>query len=130
MSSNGNAFNAKKGWAVASLIGKLTGKFNSGKKKFNLSRGFGFGTILKMLCAIILALTCVKLAHATGTDLLSSQTSTVNATFGADSSLVKWFYIAEIIIGLFLFIKTRSPLVFGGVVLAIIATKVGFSVAG
>ena len=43
--------------------------------------------------------------------------------------MVKWFYIAEILIGGFLFIKTRSPLVFGGIVLMIIATKIGFSIA-
>jgi type IV conjugative transfer system pilin TraA len=122
MSSNGNAFNAKKGWAVASLIGKV-------KQQFDLSRRFTLSGTLKIISAAVLALMFTKLAHATGTDLLSSQNSTVTSTFGSDSSLVKWFYIAEIIIGLFLFIKTRSPLVFGGIVFAIIATKVGFSIA-
>lgn len=122
MSTNGNAFNAKKGWAVASLIGKV-------KNKFNLNREFNFGMVWKVFCAIALAFAFSKLAHATGSDLLASQKTTVDATFGADSSMVKWFYIAEILIGGFLFIKTRSPLVFGGIVLMIIATKIGFSIA-
>ncbi len=122
MSTNGNAFNAKKGWAVASLI-------NGMKNKFKLGAKFNFKSVWKMFCAIALALAFTKIAHATGTDLLASQKSTVDATFGADSSMVKWFYIAEILIGGFLFIKSRSPLVFGGIVLMIIATKIGFSIA-
>ena len=122
MSSNGNAFNAKKGWAVASLIGKV-------KNKFWLGREFNLRLAWKFICAIVLALAFSRLANATGTDLLASQKGTVDATFGADSSLVTWFYIAEILIGGFLFIKTRSPLVFGGIVLMIIATKIGFSIA-
>lgn len=122
MSTNGNAFNAKKGWAVASLIGKVS-------NKFKLSSKFSFKSVWQVICAIALALAFTKLAHATGSDLLASQKTTVDATFGADSSMVKWFYIAEILIGGFLFIKTRSPLVFGGIVLMIIATKIGFSIA-
>ncbi|QIU92615.1 type IV conjugative transfer system pilin TraA [Yokenella regensburgei] len=122
MSSIGNAFNAKKGWAVASLFGKV-------KSKFSLSCKFNLSAIWKTISAAALALMFTKLAHATGTDLLSSQNSTVTSTFGADSSLIKWFYIAEIIMGIFLFIKVRSLLVFVGIVMAIIFTKVGFSIA-
>jgi type IV conjugative transfer system pilin TraA len=129
MSSYGNAFNAKKGRAVASFFGKVNNKFDL-SRKFNLSPQFRFSTVWKVISAFALALMFSKLAHASGTDLLSSQNTTVNATFGADSSMVKWFYIAEILIGLFTFIKVRSPLVFAGIVVAIIATKVGFSIAG
>ncbi|BBQ86608.1 type IV conjugative transfer system pilin TraA [Klebsiella sp. WP3-W18-ESBL-02] len=85
MSTNGNAFNAKKGWAVASLIGKVS-------NKFKLSSKFSFKSVWQVICAIALALAFTKLAHATGSDLLASQKTTVDATFGADSSMVKWFY--------------------------------------
>lgn len=122
MSSNGNAFNAKKGWAVASLFGKL-------KSEFKLSRGFNLNTGWKIISAVLMAILFTRVAHATGTDLLSSQNSTVTSTFGADSSLVKWFYIAEVVMGVFLFIKVRSPLVFVGIVMTIIFTKIGFSIA-
>ncbi|MGK0602938.1 type IV conjugative transfer system pilin TraA [Yokenella regensburgei] len=122
MSSIGNAFNAKRGWAVASLFGKV-------KSKLSLSCKFNVSVAWKIIRAAALVLMFTKLAHATGTDLLSSQNSTVTSTFGADSSLIKWFYIAEIIMGIFLFIKVRSPLVFVGIVMAIIFTKVGFSIA-
>ena len=67
--------------------------------------------------------------HSSGTDLLSSQNTTVNSTFGSGSSLIKWFYIAEIIMGLFIYIKARSPLVFVGIVMAIIFTRVAFGIA-
>lgn len=71
------------------------------------------------------------LAHATSTgDLLSAQASTVNSTFGHGSTLEKWFYIAELIISLMLFIKSRSPLVFVGLIFMIIFTRVGFGIIG
>ncbi|EJG2388501.1 conjugal transfer protein TraA [Kluyvera ascorbata] len=122
MSTNGNAFNAKKGWAVASLIGKVKTKFWLGRK-FNLSLAW------KFICAIALTFALSRLANASGTDLLASQKGTVDATFGADSSLITWFYIAEIIMGLFIYIKARSPLVFVGIVMAIIFTRVAFGIA-
>lgn len=122
MSTNGNAFEAKKGWAVASLIGKV-------KNKFWLGREFNLSLAWKFICAIVLTFVISRLANASGTDLLASQKSTVNATFGADSSLITWFYIAEIIMGLFIYIKARSPLVFVGIVMAIIFTRVAFGIA-
>ena len=45
------------------------------------------------------------------------------------TSIVKWFYIAEIIMGLFIYIKVRSPMVFVGIVMCIIFTRVAFSIA-
>lgn len=122
MSHIGNALNARKGRAVASFIGNV-------KDKFNLNREFNLGSVWKMACAIIIALAFTRLAHATGSDLLATQNSTVTGTFGEGSSLVKWFYIAEVIFGIFLFIKTRSPLVFVGIVMAVIFTKIGFGLA-
>lgn len=121
MSTNGNAFNAKKGWAVASLIGKVKNKFWLGHE-FNLSLAWRF------ICAIVLALAFSRLANATGTDLLASQKSTVDATFGSGSSLITWFYIAEIIMGLVIYIKSRQPLVFVGIVLAVIFTRIAFAI--
>lgn len=122
MSTNGNAFNAKKGWAVASLIGKV-------KNKFWLGREFNLSLAWKFICTIVLALAFSRLANATGTDLLASQKSTVDATFGSGSSLITWFYIAEIIMGLVIYIKSRQPLVFVGIVLAVIFTRIAFAIA-
>lgn len=116
MTNAGSALSTRKGWAVASLI--KTAYRNFQMKQFLQAGGL-----------IAAALLVTHPAFATGTDLLSSQATTVNSTFGSGSSLVKWFYIAEIIIALFTFIKVRSPLVFVGLVICIIFTRVGFSIA-
>jgi len=116
MLTKGSALNVGKGWAVASLFRKAR---ENRKAKF----------YLKSAGAFLIALMVTHPAFASGTDLLSSQNTTVNSTFGSGSSLVKWFYLAEIIMGLFIYIKARSPLVFVGIVMAIIFTRVAFSIA-
>jgi len=116
MANAGNALHTRKGWAVASL-------FHKTRAKFNLSN------ICKVASAILLVMLASKMAQATGTDLLSTQNTTVNSTFGSGSSLIKWFYIAEIVMALFTYIKVRSPLVFVGLVICIIFTRIGFAIA-
>jgi type IV conjugative transfer system pilin TraA len=90
---------------------------------------FNLKSAWKMASGLLLLLLATKMAHATGTDLLSTQNSTVTSTFGSGSSLVKWIYISEIIMGLFIYIKSRSPLVFVGIVICIIFTRIGFAIA-
>ena len=116
MLTKGSALNVGKGWAVASLFRKAR---ENRQAKF----------YLKSAGAFLIALIATHPAFASGTDLLSSQNATVNSTFGSGSSLVKWFYIAEIIMGLFIYIKARSPLVFVGIVMAIIFTRVACGIA-
>jgi type IV conjugative transfer system pilin TraA len=116
MSIKGSSLNVEKGWAVASLFRKA--RENHQLRKFIKNGGL-----------ILISLMVVHPALAAGTDLLASQQTTVNSTFGSDSSLIKWFYIAEIVMGLFIYIKARSPLVFIGIVACIIFTRVAFSIA-
>ena len=116
MLTKGSALNVGKGWAVASLFRKAR---ENRQAKF----------YLKSAGAFLIALMVTHPAFASGTNLLSSQNTTVNSTFGSGSSLIKWFYIAEIIMGLFIYIKARSPLVFVGIVMAIIFTRVAFGIA-
>ncbi|POT24455.1 conjugal transfer protein TraA [Citrobacter freundii] len=116
MSKQGNALKVSKGWAVASLFHKA--RANRQLRKFINNGGL-----------ILISLMVAHPALAGGTDILASQNTTVNSTFGSGSSLVKWFYIAEIIMGLFIYIKVRSPLVFLGVVLCIIFTRIAFGIA-
>nr|WP_318375326.1 type IV conjugative transfer system pilin TraA [Enterobacter sp.] len=116
MANTGNALHTRKGRAVASL-------FHKTRDKFNLSN------ICKVAGAILLVMFASKMAQATGTDLLASQNTTVNSTFGSGSSLIKWFYIAEIIIAIFTYIKVRSPMVFLGLIVVIIFTRIGFAIA-
>ncbi len=68
-------------------------------------------------------------ADASG-DLLASQQSTVNSTFGHGSSLEKWFYMAEVFLSLVTYFKVRTPMVFVGLIMVIIFTRVAFSIIG
>lgn len=116
MSTKGNALNVMKGWAVASLFRKA--RENRQIKKFIKNGGL-----------VLISLMVTHPVLASGTDLLASQQTTVSSTFGSGSSIIKWFYIAEIIIALFTYIKVRSPLVFLGLVICIIFTRIAFSIA-
>ena len=116
MSIKGSALNVGKGWAVASLFRKA---HEHHRMKF----------YLKTAGAFLIALMVTHPAFASGTDLLVSQNGTVNDTFVSGSSIVKWFYLGEILFGVFIYMKTRSPLTFLGVPLVIIATRIGFAIA-
>ncbi|WP_323612694.1 type IV conjugative transfer system pilin TraA [Pectobacterium versatile] len=116
MANTGNALNAKKGRAVASLFQKARSFFQ--QKKIVEKGGIA--------CLALLA--AHPVFSATG-DLLASQDATVTNTFGSGSSLVRWFYLGEIFMGVFIYMKTRSPLVFVGVPMVILFTRMGFSLA-
>ncbi|MDG9841679.1 type IV conjugative transfer system pilin TraA, partial [Enterobacter asburiae] len=77
MLTKGSALNVGKGWAVASLFRKVR---ENRKAKFDLRSAGVF----------LIALMVTHPAFASGTDLLSSQNTTVNSTFGSGSSLIKW----------------------------------------
>jgi type IV conjugative transfer system pilin TraA len=71
----------------------------------------------------------IALADDSG-DLLSSQQQTVNSTFGHGSSLEKWFYMTEVFLSLITYFKVRTPMVFIGLVMVIIFTRIGFGLIG
>ncbi len=72
----------------------------------------------------------LRIPRSPCTDLLSSQDATVSGTFGHGSSLEKYFYYGEIIMAAFTYIKVRSPLVFVGLIMLFVFTRLGFSLAG
>ncbi|WP_320712103.1 type IV conjugative transfer system pilin TraA [Enterobacter asburiae] len=64
---------------------------------------------------------------ANATDLLSGGKDDVKATFGADSFVVMCIYIAEIVIGVATYIKTKNLLILLGLVVVIVFTTVGLT---
>lgn len=64
------------------------------------------------------------------TDLLSSQNTTVTNTFGAQSSVVRWVYIAEVFMSLMAYWKVRTPMVFIGLIMVMIFTRIAFGLIG
>ncbi|EPZ8357495.1 type IV conjugative transfer system pilin TraA [Enterobacter hormaechei] len=64
---------------------------------------------------------------AGGTDLLAGGKEDVVATFGADSLVLMCVIIAEIIVSIGMYIKTKNLMVLMGLAVVIIFTTVGFS---
>ncbi|WP_353614390.1 type IV conjugative transfer system pilin TraA [Mangrovibacter phragmitis] len=147
MHLTGNALHTRKGWAVASvfrtvrnkiamtLSGSITGGGNSLSVSSVLPRiqhnRTQYKEALKTLAAFggVLALMVAMMHPALATDLLSSQDSSVTATFGHGSSIEKYFYYGEIFIAVFTYIKSRSPLSFVGLAVMILFTRIGFQIA-
>lgn len=73
----------------------------------------------------LLLLGMSEIAHAT--DLLKGGKDDVKATFGADSFVVMCIYIAEIIIGVATYIRTKNLLILLGLVVVIVFTTVGLT---
>lgn len=69
-------------------------------------------------------------AFATGEDLLKAGQETVTATFGADSSIAKWIILAEVIVGIITYIKTKNMFMLFGIAVVIVFTTIGFGLAG
>nr|WP_240782223.1 type IV conjugative transfer system pilin TraA [Escherichia sp. E2586] len=47
-------------------------------------------------------------AGSSGQDLMQSGNSTVKATFGKDSSVVKWVILAEVLVGAVMYMMTKK----------------------
>lgn len=78
-----------------------------------------------------LMLVVVVFPHLAGAeDLLKSQKADANDTFGHGSTVEWVLYIAEIIVSVVGYIKTRNPMVFAGLVILILITRAFFSLAG
>lgn len=66
-----------------------------------------------------------QMAHAN--DLLQGGKDDVKATFGADSFVMMCIYIAEIVIGVATYIRTKNLLILLGLVVVIVFTTVGLT---
>ena len=67
---------------------------------------------------------------AAGEDLMAPGKEAVNATFGADSSIAKWIILAEVIVGIITYIKTKNMFMLFGIAVVIVFTTIGFGLAG
>ena len=47
-------------------------------------------------------------ASSSGQDLMASGNNTVKATFGKDSSIVKWIVLAEVLVGAVMYMMTKN----------------------
>lgn len=79
--------------------------------------------------AVLVTLMGMGMVHAADTDVLSGGAGTVNKTFGADSTFAKWLILGEVIVGTFMYIKTKNLMLLGGVVVVVVFTTLGFQLA-
>ena len=100
------------------------------KKTMAKVKAFAAMPAVKAVALLVAVVAIPQIAHAAATDLFSGQQETVSKTFGESSSVTKWFYIGEVFLGLATYMKTRNPLVFVGIAMVMIFTKVAFGISG
>ncbi|MEA9392684.1 type IV conjugative transfer system pilin TraA [Acerihabitans sp. TG2] len=82
------------------------------------------------LIAFALAMLVIFFPHiAHATDLLAAQKTDANDTFGHGSTLEWTLYVAETIVSVTGYIKTRNPMVFVGLIIIILVTRTFFTLA-
>lgn len=81
------------------------------------------------LMAVAVLITLFTFGQAHAVDMLAGQSGTVNDTFGANSTVAKWIILAEVIIGVASYIKTKNLLLLFGVIIVVVFTTVGFQLA-
>lgn len=68
--------------------------------------------------------------HALAADILAGQDTLVKDTFGSDSTITKWFILADVIVSLIAYIATKNIKVFFSVLMVMIFINVGIGLAG
>nr|WP_193138613.1 type IV conjugative transfer system pilin TraA [Klebsiella aerogenes] len=97
---------------------------------------FSNGNYLKVIRALIPFIVFVTIlpgkamSAADGTDLMKSGDETVKATFGKDSSIVKWVILAEVLVGGIMYMMTKNIKYLAGFAILSVFVTVGMSVAG
>ncbi|HIB1683783.1 TPA: type IV conjugative transfer system pilin TraA [Salmonella enterica subsp. enterica serovar Muenchen] len=73
-----------------------------------------------------------QLAMASGgaQDLMASGNTTVKATFGKDSSIVKWIIVAEVLVGAVMYMMTKNVKFLAGFAIISVFIAVGMAVVG
>lgn len=69
-------------------------------------------------------------AQGAGQDLMQSGNSTVKATFGKDSSVVKWVVLAEVLVGAVMYMMTKNVKFLAGFAIISVFIAVGMAVVG
>ncbi len=72
----------------------------------------------------------VAMAAGAGTDLMQSGDASVKATFGSNSSVVKWVVLAEVLVGGIMYMMTKNVKFLAGFAILSVFIAIGMSVAG
>lgn len=78
----------------------------------------------RLAAAVPMMLLAGLLQPALATDLLAGGKADVQATFGADSLVIMCIYLAEFVVGISMYIKSKNLLVLLGMVVVMVFTTV------
>ncbi|TDS84825.1 type IV conjugative transfer system pilin TraA [Rahnella sp. BIGb0236] len=67
--------------------------------------------------------------NALADDLMAAGKGTVTDTFGANSAIATWIILAEVIVGIITYIKTKNMFMLFGIAVVIVFTTIGFGLA-
>ncbi|EEG9495349.1 type IV conjugative transfer system pilin TraA [Escherichia coli] len=94
-------------------------------------------TLLRLVRAVIPAAVLMMFfpqlamaAGGAGQDLMASGNGTVKATFGKDSSAVKWVILAEVLVGAVMYMMTKNVKFLAGFAIISVFIAVGMAVVG
>lgn len=110
----------------------VPGAFAPVKKK---SSFFSKLNLLRLVRAVIPAAVLMMFfpqaaLAAGGQDLMQSGNDTVKATFGKDSSIVKWVVLAEVLVGAVMYMMTKNVKFLAGFAIISVFIAVGMTVVG
>ena len=93
----------------------------------NKAKAFFKATYARFKGAVLAPALMAMCSGAQATDLLAGGKEDVVATFGADSLVAMCIILAEVIVGVGMYIKTKNLLVLLGLAVVIVFTTVGYS---
>jgi type IV conjugative transfer system pilin TraA len=67
---------------------------------------------------------------ASADDLMAAGQQTVKDTFGAGSAIANWIILAEVVVGVIGYIRTKNILLLLGVAVVVVFTTIAFGLAG
>lgn len=109
-----------------SIKAKSASVFKKAKSKIsemNQSRNIADGIIPAIAAMLFFS------GNAVADDLMAAGKETVTDTFGAKSAIATWIILAEVIVGIITYIKTKNMFMLFGIAVVIVFTTIGFGLA-
>ncbi len=85
-------------------------------------------TTLSLLIPVLALLIFSGVVQAV--DLMAPSKQAVKDTFGADSAIASWLILAEVVVGVIGYIRTKNIMLLFGVAVVVVFTSVTFSLVG
>jgi type IV conjugative transfer system pilin TraA len=115
---------------MTGMIQNLKHLLNIGFVNVMRQQGYDKKTDFKLPAAVLMMFFPQLAMAAQGQDLMASGNTTVKATFGKDSSVVKWVVLAEVLVGAVMYMMTKNVKFLAGFAIISVFIAVGMAVVG